>query len=117
MIQLLTYKIPDGLVKKISDCFKEEYQIRNCFEFNEYTNEVDCSEIVIIDIDEVPHKDQLAIFAKINSNQRQTFYIFLINDTSPETRLYYMKKGAFDLIYKPFLFEELKIKVTNIKDV
>ncbi len=117
MRKVLTYKIPEKLLEEIEENIKGlNYQIINCVEGLQFKELASESEIILIDIDKIPQAERellLEIISVVNS-ENYVYTLFIIEDTSPEKRLEYVQIGVTDLIYDPFLIDELVIKLNNI---
>lgn len=117
MRKVLTYKLPEKFLREIEENIKgSNYQIINCVEGLQFKQLASESEIILIDIDKVPQDEKELLLETISvvNSEKFVYTLFIVGDTSPEKRLEYIQMGVTDLIYDPFLIDELVTKLNNI---
>ena len=102
----------------LSEVLREEgYETQIAFDGEEAIQKVEKQKFDVVFCDlRMPKTDGLKVLEKVEELSRETFFIVITAYGSMETTLEALKKGAYDYVVKPLIFDDILLKLKHLLD-
>src|SRR3989338_4161137 len=102
----------------LSEVLREEgYETQIAFDGEEAIQKVEKQKFDVVFCDlRMPKTDGLKVLEKVEELSPETFFIVITAYGSMETTLEALKKGAYDYVVKPLIFDDILLKLRHLLD-